>query len=74
VNHGRDEYAIRKCHINGIENLWGIAMMSWSKFSDISKNSFHLHLKDTKFRFNHRNENMYKLILYMLRNNPLRLS
>ncbi|MFD1894620.1 IS1595 family transposase, partial [Ottowia beijingensis] len=33
--------------------------------------TFYLHLKETEFRFNHRNQNLYKALLSLLRNNPL---
>ena len=74
VNHGRDEFVTGKSHINGIENFWGIAKMRLSKFRGMSKSTFYLHLKETEFRFNHRNEDVYKLLLQMLRSNPLKLS
>jgi len=74
VNHGRDEFVTGKSHINGIENFWGIAKMRLSEFRGMSKSTFYLHLKETEFRFNHRNENVYKLLLQMLKTNPLKLS
>ncbi|MGD0158632.1 MAG: IS1595 family transposase, partial [Terracidiphilus sp.] len=30
-----------------------------------------LHLKETEFRFNHRNDDIYKLLLSILRKDPL---
>jgi len=74
VNHGRDEFVTGKSHINGIENFWGIAKMRLSKFRGMRRSTFYLHLKETEFRFNHRNEDVYKLLLQMLRSNPLKLS
>ena len=74
VNHGKDEFSNKKSHINGIENFWGIAKMRLSKFRGLNKNTFYLHLKETEFRFNHRNKDLYKLMLQMLRNDPLKLS
>jgi len=74
VNHGGNEFVTGKSHINGIENFWGIAKMRLSKFRGMSKSTFYLHLKETEFRFNHRNEDVYKLLLQMLRSNPLKLS
>ncbi|MED5510166.1 MAG: IS1595 family transposase, partial [Pseudomonadota bacterium] len=32
---------------------------------------FYLHLKETEFRFNHRRDNVYKLMLKMLREKPI---
>jgi transposase-like protein len=36
--------------------------------------SFSLHLKECEFRFNHRDQDIYKLLLKMLRQQPLKLS
>ena len=36
-----------------------------------SKHTFYLHLKETVFRFNHRHDDLYKILLRMLRENPL---
>jgi len=71
VNHSRDEFARGKSHINGIENFWGIAKTRLSKFRGLSKTTFHLHLKECEFRFNHRKENLYNLILKILSKHPL---
>ena len=54
VQHGNNEFANSKSHINGIENFWGIAKMRLAKFRGLSKSTFYLHLKECEFRFNHR--------------------
>ncbi|MBT5026909.1 MAG: IS1595 family transposase, partial [Nitrospina sp.] len=33
------------------------------KFRGLSKSTFYLHLKECEFRFNHRGENLYLLLL-----------
>ena len=71
VHHGKNEFARGKSHINGIENFWSIAKSRLSKFRGISKQTFYLHLKECEFRFNHRNENLYKLLLKIIRKNPI---
>ena len=74
VHHGKNEFARGKSHINGIENFWGLAKVRLSKFRGIHKHTFYLHLKETEFRFNHRNDNMYQILLKIFRNNPLKLN
>ena len=78
VYHGKDEFSKRKGrirnHINGIENFWGIAKVRLSKFRGMSRETFYLHLKECEFRFNYRKDDVYMLLLKMLRNNPLKLS
>ena len=71
VKHGDNEFAAGHKHINGIENFWGIAKSRLSKFRGISKSTFYLHLKECEFRFNHRHDDLYKLLLNIVRKNPI---
>jgi transposase len=71
VDHGKDEFARGKTHVNGIEGFWGIAKVRLAKFRGMAKSTFYLHLKETEFRYNHRNDNIYKILLSLLRQNPL---
>ena len=78
VYHGSNEFAKKegkiRNHINGIENFWGIAKVRLYKFRGMDKNTFHLHLKECEFRFNNRRRDIYKLLLEIVRRNPLKLS
>lgn len=71
VEHGSNEFANDKSHINGIESFWAYAKLRLSKMKGIRKEMFYLHLKETEFRFNHRRDNVYKLMLTMLREEPI---
>jgi transposase-like protein len=71
VEHGNDEFANERSHINGIEAFWSYAKRRLSKFNGIAKDTFYLHLKETEFRFNHRQLNLYKLMIKMIRIKPL---
>ena len=62
INHSV-EYANSVTHINGIESFWSFAKTRLSKFRGMNKRTFYLHLKESEFRFNHRHENLYKLLL-----------
>jgi transposase len=64
----------KKTQINCVDNFWGSTKMRLQKFRGMSKSTFFLHLKETEFRFNHRNEDLYSLLLEMLRNEPLKLT
>jgi len=74
VYHSKNEFARGKSHINGIENFWGISKVRLAKFRGIHKSHFYLHLKECEFRFNYRNQNIYAIILKILKNSPLKLS
>ncbi len=62
INHSV-EYANSVSHINGIESFWSFAKTRLSKFRGMNKQTFYLHLKESEFRFNYRQENLYKLLL-----------
>jgi transposase len=71
VRHGENEFAKDNQHINGIESFWSYAKRRLVKFNGVPRINFLLHLKETEFRFNHRNQNLYKVLLKLLRKNPL---
>ena len=67
VRHDRDEFARGSAHINGIEGFWGMAKTRLVKFRGMSRSTFYLHLKECEFRFNHRDEDLYRLLLKITR-------
>jgi transposase-like protein len=71
VNHGDNEFALGPNHINGIESFWSYAKHRLIKFHGMKKSTFPLHLKETEFRFNQRKNNLYKVLLSILRKDPL---
>jgi transposase len=71
VKHSDDVFVNGRAHVNGIENFWGVAKSRLIKLRGIRKEKFNLHLKETGWRFNHRHENIYKLLLNRLRKSPL---
>lgn len=71
VNHSQDEFARGNRHINGIESFWSFAKRRLTQFNGIPKTHFYLYLKESEFRFNHRNHNLYSILLNKLREDPL---
>ena len=71
VKHRENQFAERSNHINGIEAFWSSAKRRLSKFNGLHHHTFFLHLKECEFRFNHRNKNLYAVLLKLLRENPL---
>ena len=71
VHHGENEFARGERHINGIESFWSFAKRRLAKFNGVPVHTFHVHLKETEFRFNHRRDNLYLKILKLLRLKPL---
>ena len=71
VFHSHDEFARGKSHVNGIEGFWSFCKRRLAKFNGMNGNMFYLHLKECEFRFNHRHENLYMILLKEFRINPL---
>ena len=71
VRHGRDEFVQGASHINGIKSFWSFAKARLHSFKGVPKHPFLLSLKESEFRFNHRCEDLYKLLLKLLRQQPL---
>ena len=63
IRHDKDEFVKEKNHINGIEGFWSFAKERFHKYHGIDKKNYPFYLKEMEFRFNHRNENIYKLLV-----------
>jgi len=50
-------------HINGIEGFWSFAKERFHKYHGIDKQNYPFYVKEMEFRFNNRNENVYKLLM-----------
>ena len=66
-----NEFARGKNHVNGIESFWSYCKRRLAKFNGLTNEKFILHLKESEFRFNHRKQGMYKVLLEKIRENPL---
>ena len=71
VFHSKDEFARGKCHVNGIESFWSFCKRRLAKFNGLTDHKFLLHLTETQWRFNHRDDSIYKILLNTFRKNPL---
>ena len=71
VFHSHSEFARGKCHVNGIESFWSYCKRRLAKFNGLTDEKFILHLKECEFRFNNRRQDLYKVLLEIIRKNPL---
>ena len=72
VHHSKDEFVRGKSHVNGIESFWSFAKRRMAKFNGLAGDKFNLHLKESEFRWNHRDKKiMYHIMLLNFRNFPL---
>ena len=63
IRHDKYEFVKEKNHINGIEGFQSYAKERFHKYHGIRKWNYPFYLKEMEFRFNHRNENVYKLLI-----------
>jgi len=63
IYHSKNEFARGKNHINGIESFWSYTKRRMTKFNGIYKNRFELHLKESEWRWNHKDDNIYLILL-----------
>jgi len=71
VHHHENEFARGRRHINGIESFWSFAKSRLAKQRGIRTGKFHVHLKESEWRWNHRRDNLYRLLLNETRSHPL---
>ena len=62
IDHDKELVDKNHNHINGIEGFWSFAKERFHKYHGIDKQNYPFYVKEMEFRFNHRNENVYKLL------------
>ncbi len=61
----------RAVDVKSCDLFWGYAKSRLLKFNGISKSTLYFHIKECEFRYNHRGEDLYKLLLKIIRENPI---
>lgn len=64
VDHAR-RFARGKVHINGLEGFWAYAKGKFIKHHGVSPVKFPLYLYEWQYRYNHRRENLFDLLLHL---------
>jgi transposase len=65
VDHDR-RFTRGKVHINGLEGFWAYAKERLIKHHGVSKERFPLYLKEMEFRYNHRHQDPFPLVVQQL--------
>ncbi len=71
IHHHQNQFARGKNHVNGIESFWSFTKLRLAKLRGIRAEYFILHLKESEWRWNHRNANLHLFLLKNLRSEPL---
>ena len=61
INHSR-EFVRNHNHINGIESFWSYVKRKMRKHNGVPRKRFYLYLKESEFRFNNRDKDLYKIL------------
>jgi transposase len=67
VDH-ESKFVQGRVYINGLEGFWSFAKQRLMKYHGISPRRFPLYLKELEFRYNHRNEDIYPILVNVLTN------
>ncbi len=67
INHSI-EFARNHNHINGIESFWSYVKRKMRKHNGIVRHKFYFYLKESEFRFNHRDNDLYSLLISIIFN------
>ena len=71
IHHHENQFARGKNHVNGIESFWSFTKLRLTKLRGIRGEFLIIHLKESEWRWNHRDANLYRLLLTILRSEPL---
>ena len=58
-------------YVNNLEFFWQFTKERMGKFQGVAKHKYYLHLKESEFRFNFRNDNLYAVMLKLISSHPL---
>ncbi|WP_150465529.1 IS1595 family transposase [Francisella sp. SYW-2] len=67
IYHSHNEFARGKNHVNGIESFWSFSKRRLAKFNGLSDDKFVLHLKECEFRWNNKDNDLYKIMCSLVR-------
>ena len=63
-----------KSHIDEIDLFWGMLKSRLIKFRGFNGGTLYLHVKETEFRYNYRDNDLFELLMEILHKRPLHYS
>jgi transposase len=74
LHSGMNGTAKGRSHIDEIDLFWGMLKARLVKFRGLNGNTLYLHVKETEFRYNFRDADLFELLLDILHKQPLHYS
>lgn len=63
-----------KSHLDEIDLFWGMLKSRMVKFRGLNSSTLYLHVKETEFRYNFRQEDIFQIMMDILQQRPLHFS
>lgn len=63
-----------KSHIDEIDLFWGMLKSRLIKFRGLNSGTLYLHVKETEFRYNYRENDLFEMLMEILHKRPLHYS
>ncbi len=64
-------FADKPSYVANLDNFWTFVKQRTAKFQGMAKHKVYLHLKESEFRFNFRNDNLYSVMLQLISAKPI---
>jgi transposase len=74
INEAGPSITRGKSHIDEIDMFWGMLKSRLIKFRGLNSGTLYLHVKETEFRYNHRDNDLFELLMEILHKRPLHYS
>jgi transposase len=74
VANGTPKPASLKGPVDDIELFWSMLKSRLVKFRGLNGNTLYLHVKETEFRFNHRNHDIFEMLVNIFHHRPLHVA
>jgi transposase len=74
INNAYSGFTKGRSQIDEIDLFWGMLKSRLVKFRGLNGSTLYLHVKETEFRYNYRNEDLFELLVNIIHKRPLHLS
>lgn len=73
VGYDNDQsFSGKPSYVDNLDRFWSFVKERTLKFQGVAKHKFYVHLKESEFRFNFRNDDLYRVILKLINAKPIK--
>lgn len=74
INESMPGVTRSKSHLDEVDMFWGMLKSRLIKFRGLNSGTLYLHVKETEFRYNYRENDLFELLMEILHKRPLHYS